>query len=132
MQHRRELLWKRSFDEGEDPLRFPFWTLVSTLMDLTEEFLLEDIEAVFQERAIVRRTLRVDGCVVDARAVIDAAVMTIEGSDDDLANPDQTRAALGLVGRAAASRRRHLLVENCEHFFLVPRQYLPETGYSGH
>lgn len=118
MQHRCELFWKLLFDEGEDPLRFPFWTLASTLMDLTEEFLLEDIEAVFHERAIVRRSLRFDGCVVDPRAVTRTAVMTIEGRDDDLAAPGQTRAALDLVGRADARRRRHLLVENCGHFSL--------------
>lgn len=118
MLHQRELFWKLLFDEGEDPLRFPFWTLISTLMDLTEEFLLEDIEAVFHQRAIVRRSLRVDGCVVDPRAVTGTAVMTIEGSDDDLAAPGQTRAAFKLIGGAPARRRRHLLVENCGHFSL--------------
>lgn len=127
----RELFWKLLFDDGEDPLCFPFWALISSLMDLTEEFVLEDIRTVFHERALVRGALHVDGCLADPRAVTKTALMTIEASADDLAGRGQTRAALDLVGRADAECRRHLLIEECGHFALFHgakcrRQVVPE------
>jgi len=118
LRRQGELFWKLLFDEGEAPLRFPFWTLISTLMDLTEEFVLEDVQAVFYERALARGALIVDGRRVDPRAIVTTAVMAIEGGADELAAPGQTRAALDLVGHAAAERRRLVLIENCGHFSL--------------
>ncbi|HUO55587.1 MAG TPA: hypothetical protein VMU18_12640 [Rhodoblastus sp.] len=118
LQRRGELFWKLAFDEGENPLRFPFWTLISSLMDLTEDFLLEDIAAVYQERALMRGALEVAGERVDPRAIAATALMTIEGADDDLAAPGQTRAAFDLVSPAVARNGQSLLLDHCGHFSL--------------
>src|SRR5215213_9031237 len=38
---RSEFFWKSMYDDGEDPVRFPFSLLSSSLMDVTAEFFLE-------------------------------------------------------------------------------------------
>jgi poly(3-hydroxybutyrate) depolymerase len=113
-----ELFWKLMFDDGEASFRFPFWTLISSLMDLTEEFVLEDIQATYHDRALVCGALIVGNRRVEPRAIAATAVLTIEGGADDLAPPGQTRAALDLVAPANPGLRRHVQIEKCGHFSL--------------
>ncbi len=116
--NRDELFWKLLVDDGEDPLQFPFWTLASTLMDLTAEHFLENIRHVFQERSLCRGKLRIAGRRVEARAIRSTGLMTVEGEEDRLAAPGQTRAAHGLLPHVPAARRHHLLVPASGHFSL--------------
>jgi poly(3-hydroxybutyrate) depolymerase len=113
-----ELFWKLNFDDGEDPIRFPLWRLCYSLMDLPAEFFLSNVHHVFQEPALCTGKLRVRGRRVDLAAIRRTAVMTIEGEDDDLAAPGQTRAAHALCASVPDGARRQLVMPNCGHFSL--------------
>jgi poly(3-hydroxybutyrate) depolymerase len=115
---RRELCWKFLADDGEDPINFPFSTLAWTMMDLPAEFILENIRCVFQERDLVRHSLRFGGEQIDLPAIRATALMTVEAAQDDIAAPGQTYAAHVLCRSIPDRGRRHLRVEACGHFSL--------------
>src|SRR3954454_1426602 len=56
-----EFTWKLMYDDGEDPVRFPFSLLSSSLMDVTADFFLENLQHVFLEPALPSGTLAVHG-----------------------------------------------------------------------
>lgn len=114
-----ELFGKTFADDGADPLRFPFLALYSALMDLSAEFFLENIHAVFHQCALSRGELTWRNMRVDCGALDQTALMTIEGATDDIAAPGQTRAAHALCPSIADDRRGHLLVPQCGHFSLI-------------
>jgi poly(3-hydroxybutyrate) depolymerase len=113
-----ELLGKMLHDDGDDPLRFPFLDLYSTLMDLPAEVFLDTIRHIYQERSIWRRKLTAHSRSVDFAAIRSTALMTVEGGDDDIAAPGQTRRAHDLCPAVPNDARRHLLVPDCGHFSL--------------
>src|SRR5215218_7558790 len=82
---------------GEDPVRFPFSLLSSSLMDVTAEFFLENIEHVFLKPALPNGTLVVHGIRVNLDAITRTALMTVEAENDDIAAPGQTRIAQARV-----------------------------------
>lgn len=114
----RELLWKLLNDDGEDPIRFPFWSLAATLMDLPAEFFLENLEAVFQDQALSRGSLRIGGRTIEFGAIGRTALMTLEGDADDVVSPGQTRAAHALCRSIPDRMRRHVAVPHGGHFSL--------------
>jgi poly(3-hydroxybutyrate) depolymerase len=113
-----EPFWKLVWDDGEDPWRFPFWTLAYALMDLPGEFFIENIVTIFQNNSLRSGRLRLDGTRIDLRAMSRTALMTVEGEADDIAAPGQTSAAHALCRSVATDRRRHLLVPRSGHFSL--------------
>lgn len=118
MQSGDELFWKFIQDDGEDPWRFPFWSLVYALMDLPGEFFIENIVTIFQNNSLSGGSLRLDGHRIDLRAVDRTALMTVEGEVDDIAAPGQTSAAHALCKSVAPGARRHLPVPCTGHFSL--------------
>ena len=118
MAEGRELWWKFLADDGEEPLRFPFSALALTLMDLPAELVLETIRCIFHDRDLVRRNMLFAGKKIDLDAISATALMTVEGAEDDIAAPGQTRAAHALCRSIPSRRRRDLLVEACGHFSL--------------
>jgi poly(3-hydroxybutyrate) depolymerase len=116
-QH-RELRSKLLDDDGAEPARFPFWKLYGSVMDLSAEFFLENIQAVFHDRAICHGALSWRSTAVDLGAISDTALMTVEGEHDDIAAPGQTRAAHRLCPRIADDMRSHLVVRGSGHFSL--------------
>jgi poly(3-hydroxybutyrate) depolymerase len=113
-----ELLRKTLQDDGEDPLRFPFLDLYSTLMDLPAELFLDIVRHIYQERSVWKCELLARGQQVDFTAVRSTALMTVEGEDDDVAAPGQTRRAHDLCPLVPAGSRCQLVVPACGHFSL--------------
>jgi poly(3-hydroxybutyrate) depolymerase len=113
-----ELLGKMLHDDGDDPLRFPFLDSYSTLMDLPAEVFLDTIRHIYQERSVWRSKLTAHSRPVDFAAIRSTALMTVEGGDDDIAAPGQTRRAHDLCPAVPNDARRHLLVPDCGHFSL--------------
>jgi poly(3-hydroxybutyrate) depolymerase len=105
-------------DDGEDPIRFPFWSLALSLMDLPAEFFLEHIRRVFHTRDLCRGTLQVAGRPVDLRAIKWTALMTVEGEDDDIVGPGQTQVAHALCPAVSAENHAHVAVPRSGHFSL--------------
>jgi poly(3-hydroxybutyrate) depolymerase len=90
---RGELLGKMLHDDGNNPLRFPFLDLYSTLMDIPAEVFLDTVRHIYQERSAWMGKLTARGRHVDFAAIRSTALMTVEGEDDDIAAPGQTRRA---------------------------------------
>ena len=114
----RELFWKLMNDDGADPVGFPFWSLMLSLMDLPAEFFLEHIRSVFHNQDLSQGTLQVGGARVDLRAIQRTALMTLEGEEDDIAGPGQTQAAHALCPAIPAKKHEHVAVPRSGHFSL--------------
>ena len=65
-------------------------------MDLTEEFYLQTIDIVFQSHLLPRGLLLHHERPVDLGAIVDIALMTVEGENDDISGVGQTQAAHAL------------------------------------
>jgi len=113
-----ELAGKLLHDDGADPPHFPFLELYSSLMDLPSEVFLDIVRHIYQERSLVTRRLCVGPRPVELAAIRATALMTIEGEDDDIAAPGQTRRAHDLCASIPRHARRELVVEACGHFSL--------------
>jgi poly(3-hydroxybutyrate) depolymerase len=115
---RGELFGQMLADDGIDPMTVPFFDLFTSLMDLPAKFFLENIQKVFQDRDIWTGHLQWRGQAVNFGAIRHTALMTVEGSDDDIAAPGQTRAAHQLCSNIPAPMHRTLTVDGAGHFSL--------------
>lgn len=113
-----ELFSKMFQDDGCEPQRFPFADLYSALMDLPAELFLDIIRHIYKESSLWNRTLTARGQLVDFTAIRSTALMTVEGENDDVAAPGQTRRAHDLCVSIPAAQRRRLVVPRCGHFSL--------------
>jgi poly(3-hydroxybutyrate) depolymerase len=116
MVEKRELFWKSLFDDGEDPVRFPFASLCWNLMDIPAELLLDMVRDVFQRDCLAKGHLFAGGRRVELRAIEGTALATIEGDEDDISPPGQTSAAHALC--PGIRLRRKLTVPGSGHFSL--------------
>lgn len=74
-----------------------FYDEYLAVMDMTAEFYLSTVERIFKGREIARNDFTVAGTKVNLSEITDTAVMTIEGSEDDISAPGQCVAALPLL-----------------------------------
>ena len=128
-----ELFGQMLADDGIDPMKVPFFDLFTSLMDLPAKFFLENVQRVFQDREIWTGRLRCRDRAVDFGAIRGTALMTVEGAQDDIAAPGQTRAAHRLCPNIPASMRHALTVDGAGHFSLFHgrtwrEKILPEVG----
>ena len=113
-----EVFWKLYQDDGEDPVRFPFSSLLMRLMNLPAELVLDIVKQVFVERRLCTGRLTVRGQLVVPGAINRTGLMTIEAQNDDIAAPGQTYAAHALCCGIPDNLRRHLLLRGSAHFSL--------------
>lgn len=130
-----ELPLKLVADDGDDPLRFPLARLCWDMMDIPEEFFLENVDRVFRQRMLVGGGLHVAGHRVELAALDRTLLLTVEGEDDDIAAPGQTEAAHPLCPNLPAALHRHRLVQGAGHFSLfyggrMRRDVLPALAHA--
>jgi poly(3-hydroxybutyrate) depolymerase len=113
-----EISMKLLFDDGADPIQFPFLDLYTSIMDLDAKFFLENTKAVFQDCLLREGALRFEGERVDPKAIRHTALLTIEGEFDDIAAPGQTSAAHSLCPSLPERFRRQMIVPKSGHFSL--------------
>jgi poly(3-hydroxybutyrate) depolymerase len=113
-----EIFCKLWNDDGEDPVRFPFVELITSLMNLTAELVLDTVQQIFIDRALIAGTLTAAEQVIKPSEIRRTALMTIEGEGDDIAPPGQTYAAHALCAEIPGELRAHLLVPGSGHFSL--------------
>lgn len=70
-----------------------FYDEYLSVMDLTEEFYLQTVQVVFQDRNLACGTFMHRGRLVDPGAITDTALFTVEGEKDDISGVGQTQAA---------------------------------------
>jgi len=93
-----------------------FYDEYFAVLDLTAEFYLETITAIFQDHLLARGELTWRGRPVDLAAITRTALLTVEGDRDDICGVGQTAAAHDLCTSLTPYRRRQHLQAGAGHF----------------
>lgn len=113
-----ELSRKAFFDDGSDPVSHPFLPLFMQVMNVPAELFIDMVSLVFHESALPRGLLRWRGASVDPSAIRRTALFTVEGAEDDISGPGQTRVAHELCDNIPSDRRTHYEQPGVGHFGL--------------
>jgi poly(3-hydroxybutyrate) depolymerase len=95
-----------------------FYGEYRSVMDLSAEFYLQTIEAVFLNHLLPRGLLVSRGRHVNPAAITRTAMMTIEGERDDISGLGQTRASHALVPHLSDDKRIHYEQPGVGHYGL--------------
>eukprot|EP01037_Dinobryon_pediforme_P013547 gene13547-13666_t len=95
-----------------------FYTEYRSVMDLSAEFYLQTIEAVFLDHRLPRGLFTYHGEIVDPGAITRTAMLTIEGERDDISGIGQTRAAHALTTNLPETMRMHHEQQGVGHYGL--------------
>jgi poly(3-hydroxybutyrate) depolymerase len=93
-----------------------FYDEYFAVLDLTAEFYLDTVRAIFQEHLLARGELTWRGRPVDPGAITRMGLLTVEGERDDICAVGQTMAALNLCTGLARGQKRHHLQPGVGHF----------------
>ena len=93
-----------------------FYDEYLSVLDLTEEFYLQTIDIVFQKYLLPKGELVHRGRKVDTGAISDIALMTVEGTHDDISGVGQTQAAHGLCGNIPADLKELYVHPDVGHY----------------
>jgi poly(3-hydroxybutyrate) depolymerase len=93
-----------------------FYDEYLAVMDLTSEFYLDTIDAVFVRHALPKGEMVHRGRRVDPGRIRRTALMTIEGEKDDITGVGQCRAAHDLTTGLASDRKYHLECAGVGHY----------------
>ena len=93
-----------------------FYDEYRAVCDMTAEFYLQTVDAVFQRHLLPRGELEHRGRRVDPAAITDVALLAIEGERDDISGLGQTRAALTISTALPEARKRYLMAEGVGHY----------------
>jgi polyhydroxyalkanoate depolymerase len=93
-----------------------FYDEYFAVLDLTAEFYLETVAAIFQDHLLARGELTWRGRPVDPAAITRTALLTVEGERDDICGVGQTAAAHDLCTSLTPYRRRQHLQAGAGHF----------------
>lgn len=100
--------------EGDKHNRF--YDEYLAVMDMTAEFYLSTVERIFKNLEIAQNRFIVDGKQVDIGKITDVAIMTVEGTNDDISAPGQCVAALDLCSGVPDSRKTQHLEDGAGHY----------------
>jgi len=92
-----------------------FYDDYNAVLDMDAAYYLDTVAIVFQDHALARGTWRVGDSLVEPAAIAATALMTVEGSRDDITGLGQTEAAHALCPNV--TRRKHI-VADCGHYGL--------------
>ena len=93
-----------------------FYDEYMSVMDLPAEYFLETVKAVFHDHALPDGTLQYRGRIVNAAAITDVALLTVEGELDDISGVGQTRAAHDVCAKLPADMKQHLEQKGVGHY----------------
>jgi poly(3-hydroxybutyrate) depolymerase len=103
--------------DGDSVLKHrEFYDEYLAVMDLTAEFYLQTVEAVFVKHALPKGEMTHRGRLVDPSAIRHAALLTVEGEHDDISGVGQTEAAHNLCVNIPPERRAHYLQLGVGHY----------------
>src|SRR4051812_30576818 len=93
-----------------------FYDEYGAVMDVPAEFYLETLQRIFKEHDLARGAFTWRGRRVDPADIRETALLTVEGGEDDMCRPGQTRAAHDLCTGIPAERKRHHLQDGVGHY----------------
>jgi poly(3-hydroxybutyrate) depolymerase len=101
--------------EGADATK-AFYDEYRAVCDMTAEFYLQTVDAVFQRHLLPKGELTHRGRRVDPAAISDIALLAIEGERDDISGIGQTRAALDIATSLPAKLKKYHLAKGVGHY----------------
>jgi poly(3-hydroxybutyrate) depolymerase len=93
-----------------------FYDEYLAVMDLTAEFYLQTVEAVFIEHALPKGQMLHRGRAVDPSAIRNTALFTVEGENDDISGVGQTKAAHDICLNIPTENREHYMQPDVGHY----------------
>jgi poly(3-hydroxybutyrate) depolymerase len=93
-----------------------FYEEYFAVLDLTAEFYLETVSAIFQEFLLAKGILDVRGRRVDPAAIRKTSLLTIEGERDNICSVGQTAAAHALCTSLRPAQRRQYMAPGVGHY----------------
>ena len=103
-------------DEESADATKAFYEEYRSVCDMTEEFYLQTIDAVFQRHLLPRGEFMHRGRKVDPAAMTDIGLLAIEGERDDISGLGQTKAALTLATALPDAEKKYLVAEKVGHY----------------
>jgi poly(3-hydroxybutyrate) depolymerase len=93
-----------------------FYDEYRSVCDMTAEFYLQTVDAVFQRHLLPKGELEHRGRLVRPDAIRDTALLAIEGERDDISGIGQTRAALEIATRLPAPKKTYFMARDVGHY----------------
>lgn len=93
-----------------------FYDEYMAVMDLTSEFYLQTVDAVFIKHSLPKGEFTYRGHLVDPSAIHRIALMTVEGENDDISGVGQTEAAHRLCVNLPENMRAHYMQPKVGHY----------------
>lgn len=93
-----------------------FYEEYRSVCDMTEEFYLQTVDAVFQRHLLPKGELMHRGRRVDPAAITDIAILAIEGERDDISGIGQTKAALKISTSLPDEMKHYHLAPGVGHY----------------
>ncbi len=93
-----------------------FYDEYLSVIDLTEEFYLQTIREVFQEFSLAEGKFMHRGRRVKPEAIVDIALLTVEGENDDISGIGQTQAAHDLCVNLPAALKADYIQPGVGHY----------------
>jgi len=113
----KELFMHLVKNDGDGAVKHrDFYDEYLAVMDLTAEFYLQTVETVFIRHALPKGEMTHRGQPVDPAAIRNAALLTVEGENDDISGVGQTQAAHAICTSIPAARRAHYLQPAVGHY----------------
>jgi polyhydroxyalkanoate depolymerase len=103
-------------DEQSAAVTKEFYDEYFAVLDMTAEFYLETVDAVFQRQLLAKGELEYRGRTVEPRAIRRTSLFTVEGERDDICSPGQTYPAHDLCSSVKPMHRRHHLQPGVGHY----------------
>ena len=103
-------------DHDDAQVKKDFYDEYLAVLDICAEFYLETVDQVFQRSSLARGELTWRGRRVDPGAIRHAALLTVEGANDDICGVGQTMAAQELCTGIRPTRKRHHLQPGVGHY----------------
>ncbi len=102
-------------DDSADATK-AFYDEYRSVCDMTAEFYLQTVEAVFQRHALPNGEFVHRGKAIDLGAIKDTAILAIEGERDDISGIGQTKAALKLTPNLPEDSKKYFMAPKVGHY----------------
>jgi poly(3-hydroxybutyrate) depolymerase len=93
-----------------------FYDEYRSVCDMTAEFYLQTVDAVFQRHLLPKGQMMHRGRRVDPAAIEDVALLAIEGERDDISGIGQTKAALTLANALPMPMKHYHMAKGVGHY----------------
>ncbi len=107
----------RGDEKKADEIR-KFYDEYLSVSDLSDKFYLDTLEKVFMKHELADGKMVVNGQRVEPDKIKKTALLTVEGSADNITAPGQTIAAHRLCGGLKDSQHSHYLQKGADHYGL--------------